>query len=338
MNKPSQHPEMNNYSDFLNKSGWGGASITPLSADMGLRRYFMLQRGDEAALLMDMSRAGILETGLQEFINIAKFLQSNDLCPPQIYAHDIDSGLSIIEYLGDTSFGEALKQGAPNEKIYSLATEVLVQIRQSAAENTLELNSYKETLIWKRLGQFVDYYMPLACADGTGRQTTQEDYDQFQSVWKDIEGTLVPCPMGVCLADYHLENLIWRPDTKNGYGLIDFQDAFWGPQPYDLLNLLEDARVSVEGDIKQSMKDLYCNAMSLEERQAFDDWYVVLSAQFHCRVLGLFIKFARENGGVEFLGHIPRLQGYMRENLRNPVLKPLKDWLAGHKVSFDIVI
>jgi len=285
MNKPSQHPEMNNYSDFLNKSGWGGASITPLSADMGLRRYFMLQRGDEAALLMDMSRAGILETGLQEFINIAKFLQ-----------------------------------------------------RQSAAENTLELNSYKETLIWKRLGQFVDYYMPLACADGTGRQTTQEDYDQFQSVWKDIEGTLVPCPMGVCLADYHLENLIWRPDTKNGYGLIDFQDAFWGPQPYDLLNLLEDARVSVEGDIKQSMKDLYCNAMSLEERQAFDDWYVVLSAQFHCRVLGLFIKFARENGGVEFLGHIPRLQGYMRENLRNPVLKPLKDWLAGHKVSFDIVI
>ena len=338
MNKALQQPETKDYTDFLDNAGWGDAIVTPLGADMGLRRYFKLTRDDDVALLMDMSRAGILETGLEEFVTIAEFLRLNGLRPPEIYAHDISSGLSVIEHLGDTSFGDALKDNVSAESIYEQATDILINVREASKNNELNLNGYKDTLIWKRLGQFVDYYMPIACDSGAGRKTTQEDHDQFQQVWKDIEIGLAPCPMSICLADYHLENLIWRPDSHHRYGLIDFQDAFWGPQPYDLLNLLEDARVSVPDDIKQAMKDRYCENMDKEHRQSFDDWYVVMSAQFHCRVLGLFIKFARENGGVAFLSHIPRLQGYMRKNLENPVLKPLKDWLAGHKVSFDINI
>jgi aminoglycoside/choline kinase family phosphotransferase len=285
---------------------------------------------------MDMSRAGILETGLAEFIKVDEFLNNNDIKAPQIYAHDLDQGLALIEYLGDTSFGDALKQGTDAETLYGAATDILIQIRKADSTNNLKLNGYKDTLIWKRVPQFVDYYMPLAVGDGVGRLTTQADHDAFQQVWNDIEVALPSCPMSVCLGDYHLENLIWRPDATPPYGVIDFQDAFWSPQPYDLLNLLEDARVSVPQNIKDQMMAQYCADMDATERQIFKDWYVVMSAQFHCRVIGLFVKFARENSGVEFLAHIPRLQAYIINNLKNPVLKPLKDWLEGHKVSFEI--
>lgn len=331
MNAQPQELEAGVVDQFLNDSGWGSAQVVPMGADMGLRRYARLIDGDRKALFMDMSRAGILETGLGAYVTIGTFLQKHGVRTPEIYAHDLETGLSIIEDMGSVSFGDARKQGVPDNEIYQKATDVLVGIKNSASENVLNLNGYEDTLIRKRLGQFVDYYMPI----GADRLTTQADHDAFQSVMKEIEATLPSCPMGICHADYHLENLMWNSELPDGYGLIDFQDAFWGFSGYDLLNLLEDARQTVPDDIKSEMKERYCAGMSAEERETFDAWYAYLSAHFHCRVIGLFIKFAKENGGVEFLAHIPRLQNYIKTNLQNPVLKPLKDFIETNRISFD---
>lgn len=326
------------FSEFLDSAGWADATIEPFSADMGLRRYYKLIRQEigrqKIALLMDMSRTDIAETGLKSFVNIAEYLQKNDIRVPEIYYQDTDSGLAVIEYLAGGSFGDAVKNGEDKQKLYEVATDVLLKLRQILPENTLNLPGYKETLIWNRLGQFVDYYMPIA----TGRKTGQADHDEYQEVWAKIEKSLSSPPMGFCHADYHLENLVYMPDSEQGYGLIDFQDAFWGFNGYDLVNLLEDARQSVPEDIKSVMKKRYCAGMSEEERQIFDDWYTVLSAQFHCRVIGLFIKFSSENETKEFLAHIPRLQGYLKNNLENPVLSPLKEFVERHNISLNIVI
>lgn len=319
---------------FLNQSGWGDAIMTPMGADMGLRRYFKLERDGKTALLMDMSRAGILEIGLEAYVHMDEHLKTHGVRVPEIYHYDLKSGLAVIEDMGCQSFGNAVSAGQDREKIYGLATDILVKIRQSADSNILGLRDYKETLIWKRLGQFVDYYMPIA----TGRATTQHDHQEFRAMWDKIEASLPPCPMGICHADFHLENIMWCPDLPEGYGLIDFQDGFWGAQPYDLLNLLEDARQTVPADIKQAMKARYCEGMTATEMRAFEAWYALMAAQFHCRVIGLFVKFTQENERKEFITHVPRLQGYLREHLKNPVLAPLKEFIEGHNISLDIPV
>ncbi len=298
---------------------------------MGLRRYYLVKRKNDTALLMDMSRAGILETGLSEFIKMDKFLRQININAPQIFYTDEYSGLALIEYLGDTSFGDALKNGIDKTQIYTKATQILIQINQAAIQNNLDLPLYKNTLIWERMSQFVDYYMPTA----SGKVINQQIHDEYQSVWYEIENTLPPCSMTVCLGDYHLENLMWCEGRSHDYGVIDFQDAFWGGAPYDLLNLLEDARVSVPTHLKQKMKDLYCANMSKDECKTFYDWYGVMSAQFHCRVIGLFIKFAQDGRGKQFLPHIPRLQNYLKNEIQNPILAPLKDFIENHKISLD---
>ncbi len=320
-----------NLNAFLEKAGWGDATRTPLNADMGLRRYYLITRQNDTALLMDMSRAGILETGLPEFIKMDKFLRANNIHAPEIYYADEQCGLALIEYMGDTSFGDALKNGVDKSDIYTKATKILVQIKQATTQNDLDLPLYKDTLIWQRVPQFVDYYMPPA----SGKVVNQKIHDDYQAMWDEIENALPPCPMTVCLGDYHLENLMWRSGQNADDGVIDFQDAFWGGAPYDLLNLLEDARVSVPSDIKQKMKELYCANMNEEECKAFQDWYVVMSAQFHCRVIGLFIKFADEGRGKQFLPHIPRLQNYLKDEIQNPILAPLKGFIENHKISLD---
>ncbi len=333
MNNPPQYIEITDFSAFLKGLKWGGASVKALSGDAGLRRYFKLEQEGKTALLMDMSRSGY-EAGLQSYLDVAAVLKSAGVRVPEIYHYDIEKGLAVIENFGGESFGDALKVGVDKADLYRQATEILVSMRQGVLKNTLELKPYSETLIRDRLIQFVDFYMPAV----TVEEITDPLRQEFQAVWARIEESLPPCPVGFCHADYHLENLICRPDSPEGYGLIDFQDAFWGFQGYDLLNLLEDARQSVPPEIKTTMKDLYCTGMSAEERAAFEDWYVVLSAQFHCRVIGLFVKLSQERGMDQYLEHIPRLQTYISNNLENPMLAPLKEFIEKHKILLNIII
>lgn len=324
----------NDFIAFLSGTEWEGASVSPMSADMGLRRYMRLEKGGKAALFMDMSRSGILETGLKEYVEVAAYLRGMGVTVPEIYYHDLDKGFAIIEIVGVESFGDKKSQGYDPLEIYTKATNVLIQIKKGASDNTLPLVGYKKTLIRERLRQFVDYYVPAV----TDLVAAPKLVEEFETILNDIALSLPACPMGFCHADYHLENLMWNPDEAGGYALIDFQDAFWGFQGYDLLNLLEDARQSVPSDIKQKMRAAYCEGMSAAQQENFDNWYALMSMHFHCRVIGLFIKFARENGGVEFLNHIPRLQGYIRQNLENPVLAPLKEWIERHNIRLDTVI
>ena len=144
-----------------------------------------------------------------------------------------------------------------------------------------------------------------------------------------------PCPKTLACADYHLENIM-LPKSRGDYALIDFQDAMWIQAPYDLLNLLEDARQTVPEEIKAEMKALYCEGMSAEEAEGFDHWYVILSMFFHCKVVGQFTKYYLERGLDAYIQHIPRLQNYIKTELEHPIMKPLKDWLEDKQVSFDI--
>lgn len=318
------------HTDFLQAAGWGNAEVIPMGADAGYRCYFQLKMKGQRALLMDMSRAGY-EAGLKAYLDICDYLGGIGLEVPEIYYHDIDMGLAVIEDLGKDSFGDVLRKGHEKEELYRRGTEILIRIKDQAKDNVLSLTSYNDCIIRERLAQFVEFYVPSV----TSLSPDKELHESYQQMWQQVEHNLPPAVNTFCHADYHLENLIWCPDREEGYGLIDFQDAFWGPQPYDLLNLLEDARTSVPDEIKNKMKALYCEGMSAEERQVFEDWYVVLSAHFHSRVLGLFLKLHKERGMEQYLPHVPRLQNYIKGNLDNPVLAPLKKWLEDHQVSLD---
>jgi aminoglycoside/choline kinase family phosphotransferase len=83
------------------------------------------------------------------------------------------------------------------------------------------------------------------------------------------------------------------------------------------------------------MLNRFCHGMAVTEGQIFLDWYRVLATQFHCRVIGQFIRLAVRDGKDRYLQHIPRVAGYIREGLRNPVLKPMADWCRAQGLDFS---
>ncbi len=327
----SANIDKNRFSALLAGTEWEQAELIPTIVDTGLRQYFRLRLPNKTAYLMDMSLAG-LESGLSAYIKVCEYLSSKGVRVPEIYFYDLETGYAVIEDLGSTSFGDCVREGQDKKELYRLATEVLIDIKNKTKNNDLNLVALEDSIPRMKLDFFPLDYIPAA----TKRASDQKNLEEFNAIFGQIQKDAAPCAKIMAHADYHLENLMWLEGSDPNYALIDFQDALWVQQPYDLLNLLEDARQTVPEDIKAEMKDLYCAGMSAEERQGFDDWYLILSMFFHCKAVGQFTKYYLERGLDAYICHIPRLQNYIKQNLKNPLMAPLREWLEDKQVSFDI--
>lgn len=329
---------------FLTAEGWGDATISPVGEDSAMRRYFRLTRagapaalpGRESVILMEALPDGhALATpghSMNDFIRYSTYLRNIGIAAPEVYAIDREDGYLLIEDFGDMPFKKALVQNpAGGEELYELATDVLSWLRQNGKSGD-DLPDYYKSHVHTGRRRLVDWYIP-ALRRAKNRDGLVEEY---LAVWGGIEHSLDPVPRGILHIDYHFENLMLRHGQTGlaQCGVLDFQGAMNGPLPYDLANLLEDARVDVPTDLRDRMMDRYCATMTPAERENFQKWYRVLATQFHCRVIGQFIRLAVRDNKTRYLAMIPRLEHYLREGLKDPVLKPLADWLSGQGIDF----
>ena len=329
---------------FLTAEGWGDAALVPVGEDSAMRRYFRLSRAQpgqaeerQSVILMEALPDGhALATpghSMNDFIRYSAYLRAIGIAAPEVYAVDREEGYLLIEDFGDVSFKKALEQNpGQSEDLYALATDILSWLRQNGKHGD-DLPDYYKSHVHTGRRRVVDWYIPAMRA-AKNPDGLVEDY---LAVWDRIENSLDPVPRGILHIDYHFENLMLR-DGQAGLarcGVLDFQGAMKGPLPYDLANLLEDARVDVPADLRDRMMDRYCSTMAPAERDNFQKWYRVLATQFHCRVIGQFIRLAVRDDKPRYLALIPRIEGYLREGLKDPVLRPLAEWFAAQGIDFS---
>lgn len=304
---------------FLQKHGYQVKE--PIRHDASTRRYSRVSKGQHTAILMQDTPGN---PDITRFVEISDGLRDIGLSAPEIYDVDEAQGLMLLEDFGDTSFKSAIEQGGDVKKLYALAAEVLGHI--AAQDCPLDLPDYYESAVHKNHRRVMDWYVPLE----RGSINADGMVDEYQKIWRDIEKSLPPCPQGFVHVDYHLENLMFLPgrDGIQQCGILDFQGAMKGPIAYDWANLLEDART----DVPQSIRDEILS----DKNDDFRAHYRVLGTQFHCRVIGQFIRFALLDNNPIYLKHIPRLQNYLREGLQDPILAPLRRFFDEISVSFTV--
>ncbi len=312
---------------FLQKHGW--EIMSTVGQDSSVRRYFRLRHKtqDKTAILMetvpDDSPHAPPGHSVDAFIKISKWLNTIGANAPDIYEMEHENGLMILEDFGGICFKYASISGEDPSKLYAIAAQTLEHI---AAQNCpLDLPEYYQSHVHRRHRRILDWYVPIA------RKAKNEDglVEHYKNIWAEIESSLPPCPQSFVHVDYHAENLMWLPEQQSikRCGILDFQGAMIGPAPYDLANLLEDARTDVPQSIKQDIL--------AQKDETFQAWFRVLATQFHCRVIGQFIKQAIMDNNPQYLVHIPRLENYLREGLKDPLLKPLKTFFDNLSVDFS---
>ncbi|TCP40306.1 aminoglycoside phosphotransferase family protein [Rhodovulum marinum] len=303
---------------FLDRAGWGKATRQPLAGDASNRRYERLTGGPEAAraVLMDAPP----ETGedVRPFLRIAHYLSGLGLSAPRILAEAPETGLLLLEDLGDDLFARvAARDPARQDALYAAAVDLLAGLHRVAPPEGLA--AYDARTMADLACLPFQWYLP-----GLGGGAPDAETDAFRA---EIEMHLaLDCaPSVLILRDFHAENLIWLPERQGParVGLLDFQDARVGHPAYDLVSLLEDARRDVPGDLQARMRARYVAATE-QDPDTFARAYALLGAQRNLRIIGVFARLCLRDGKPGYLPMLPRVWDHLMHDLSHPDLAGLR--------------
>jgi aminoglycoside/choline kinase family phosphotransferase len=113
-------------------------------------------------------------------------------------------------------------------------------------------------------------------------------------------------------------------------GLLDFQDAGWGPVAYDLISLVEDERLDLEPALIEHCWQRYLGAFPHLDEEALRSSGCLLAAGRHAKNIGIFTRLAVRDGKTHYLNHLPRMWKMLHSCLEHPDLAALKAWFKDH--------
>jgi N-acetylmuramate 1-kinase len=339
--------------NFLGDAGFMDAKRERMPGDASTRSYARLAQDDGTSILMNSPRrpdgpaiydgkpysaAVHLAEDIKPFVAIANGLRRHGFSAPAIRHIDLDQGFLITEDFG----GAGVIEGEPPRPIverYEAATDVLAALHRETLPETLPLTRELDYAIpvygvdaWLvEIGLMTEWYL----AD-RGAELSREGREEFEAMWRQVLAKPAAAPRTWVMRDFHSPNIIWL-DERTGIlrvGIIDFQDAVLGPAAYDLVSLLQDARIDVPEQLELTLLTRYIKARRAADSHfdaaEFAELYAIMSAQRNTRLLGTFARLNRRDGKPQYLRHQPRIWTYLNRSLAHPTLAGFRDWYAAN--------
>jgi tRNA threonylcarbamoyl adenosine modification protein YjeE len=338
---------------FLDGAGYAEAKRARMPGDASTRSYARLIRDDSSFILMNSpqrpdgpavydgksySAAVHLAENVKPWVAIDNGLRERGFSAPSIHHTDLDAGFLITEDFGGTGFIEG-DPPAPIAERYEAAVDMLAALhRQSlpevlplAPQLTYAIPAFDTEALLVEIGLMLEWYLP-----DRGVEATNNMRAEFVAMWRDLLSKAASSARTWVLRDFHSPNLIWLGERSDiaRVGIIDFQDAVLGPPAYDLVSLLQDARIDVPELIELSLLTRYIKARRAADETfnaaEFAELYAIMSAQRNTRLLGTFARLNRRDGKPQYLRHQPRIWTYLSRSLAHPLLTGAREWYSAN--------
>ena len=306
---------------LLASEGVTDYQLTPASEDASFRRYFRITTPSGTRIVMDAPTA--LED-CRPFIKVAGLINAAGLNAPKILGQDLSQGFLLLTDLGRQTYLDVLNDDN-FDALFRPAADALVKWQLASKPDVLPL--YDAGLLKRELSLFPDWYIAkhLQVELNKSQQETLEK--MFTLI---IDATLAQERVYVH-SDYMPRNLMVADgDAQENPGVIDFQDAVYGPISYDIASLYRDAFISwdeeqvLDGTIRYWEK---AKKAGLPVPAGFDDFYrdvEWMGLQRHLRILGIFARINYRDGKPKYLADTPRFVHYVRKTCeRYQALWPL---------------
>jgi N-acetylmuramate 1-kinase len=281
-------------------------TLTTASADASFRRYFRVHLADNTLIAMD---APPPQEDCKPFIKVAELLLGVGLNVPKLIAQDIAQGFLLLSDLGDhTYLSQINAQNA--SMLYGDAYHALIKMQLASKPNVLPL--YDESLLTREMQLFPDWYISKHL--GFELDTKQEAV--LQATFAVLNRNILSQPQVYVHRDYHARNLMVTQD--NNPGILDFQDAVYGPITYDLVSLFKDAYISWDEELIMDWVVRYWQSAKkagLPINADFGTFYrdfEYMGAQRHIKVLGIFARLYHRDGKEGYLKDMPLVMQYLR--------------------------
>jgi aminoglycoside/choline kinase family phosphotransferase len=303
-------------------------TLCPASADASFRRYFRINTQNGASLIiMDAPPA---QENCKPFVDIARLMAQAGLQVPDIMAWDEAQGFMLLTDLGAKTMMDVINPqlsdelAEPNFDLYMQAVDALIDWQLASKPDVLP--PYDEALLRRELALFPDWY--LAKHKGvTLDKTQQATLDNALSL---IVKRNLAVPSVYVHRDYMPRNLmVIEPKTADGkrsLGVLDFQDAVYGPITYDIGSLMSDAFLTWEEPfvlditIRYWQKAVKVGLLGANSPTGwgadFGEFYRAVewqALQRHLKILGIFARLTLRDGKPKYLADTPRFINYVRK-------------------------
>ena len=289
--------------------GFAGGGIAPASADASFRRYFRVTRGADSYIVMD---APPEKESLAAFLGVARMLGGLGLNVPMVMARDVKRGFLLMSDLGERQYLDELAAQGAADRLYADALAALAVMQGANSSMSRELPQYSRGLLMREMELLPEWFL----SRHLGLHLTEADRRMLDSLF----GTLAQCalaqPKTFVHRDYHSRNLLLT--ENNNPGILDFQDAVWGPVTYDLVSLLKDCYIAwpaarVRAWALEHRERLRRGGFALDADEGeFIRWFDFAGLQRHIKVLGIFSRLYYRDAKPQYLKDLPRVLDYAR--------------------------
>jgi len=300
-------------------------SRRPASTDASFRRYFRLNvapalraKLGETLIAMD---APPERENVPAFIHVQGLLQEAGVTVPSIVARDVERGFLLLSDLGTTTY---LARLDPDNSafMYSDAVDALIKFQLHSQPGVLP--EFDRAFVLRELNIFPEWYL----GRHLGATLSEAQQSQLDKVFETITSNVLAQQQVFMHRDFHSRNLMFL--ESGNPGVLDFQDAVYGPVTYDLASLLRDAYIQWDEEIVLDWVVRYwqsAKAVGLPVNPDIDAFYrdfEFMALQRHLKILGIFCRLNYRDNKSIYMGDLPTVLDYVRKTAnRYTELKPL---------------
>ena len=304
------------------------SSLRIASADASFRRYLRVDTQAGASLIvMD---APPDKENCEPFVKVAKLMQLAGLKAPEVLAWQEAQGFMLLTDLGDQTMMSAIdvKNPQANHALYMQAVDALIAWQLSSKAGVLP--PYDEALLNRELSLFPDWYL----AQHRQIDVQGKIRNTLDSTFKMLVTRNLASPSVFVHRDFMPRNLMMPTGSDAALGVLDFQDAVYGPVTYDVASLMRDAFLTWEEDFVLDVTIRYWEKARKAGLLDFEDWHQDfgvfyravewMGLQRHLKVAGIFARLTLRDGKEKYLADAPRFIDYIRSTAARYIeLRPL---------------
>ena len=283
-------------------------SEVPASSDAGFRSYFRVaDQNGKTFIVMDAPPA---HEDVRPFIRVTSLFEKAALTVPHIYEQSPEQGFLLLSDLGRETYLDVLNEDNARE-LMTEAIDALVRW-QSISEPGV-LPEYDRATLTRELNLFPEWYIAKH-----RNKTLDERQSALLKVCFEriLQNNLSEAKVFVH-RDYMPRNLMVVPE--GGPGILDYQDALYGPVSYDIASLLRDAFISwgetfvIDMTIRYWEKARQAGIPVPQDFGVFWKDVEWMGLQRHLKILGIFARLNYRDNKPKYLADTPRFINYVRQ-------------------------
>lgn len=301
-------------------SGLDFSSIAPASVDASFRRYFRIQGENGSYIVMD---APPDKEPIASFLKVNALMREAGLNVPEIFASDEAKGFILMNDLGRETYLNVLNEENA-ARLMDAATDAIVKWQVASKPGVLP--EYDYAVMRREINLFPEWYV----GRHRGYKMTEKQSEIIEGVYEKLIAACLAQPKVYVHRDFMPRNLMVSEPMP---GVLDFQDALYGPVSYDIASLMRDAFISWGESFVLDVTIRYWDKARKAGVPVPQDFGVFwrnvewMGMQRHLKVLGIFARINYRDGRPKYLEDTPRFLHYVRETAnRYHELKPI-NWL-----------